>query len=118
MSENTTTLGFVLPKGCAIYISGPMTNMPNDNKEAFFAAQSFLENHGYKPINPHVLSAKLESELGRQPFYSEYLKQDFKALLDCQGIYVLAGWHRSPGALREIEVAKACAIPIVFEQGC
>ena len=42
-----------------------------------------------------------------------FLKEDIKALLQCDTIYMIPGWESSRGATFEREVAEKCGIKIV-----
>jgi hypothetical protein len=42
-----------------IYISGPMSGLPNLNFPAFYAAQAKLEAEGYKVVNPAEIGKNL-----------------------------------------------------------
>jgi hypothetical protein len=85
-----------------IYVSGPMTGVPEFNAPAFDMAYRDLMTEGYAPVLP-------------VPFvdgksYEEYLRDDLKLLLDCDGIYMLPNWQESKGAKIEHMVALACGI--------
>lgn len=85
-----------------VYISGPMTGIPEYNAPAFQMAANQLQASGLTPILP-------------VPFvdgksYEEYLRDDLKLLLDCDGIYMLPSWQESKGAKIEHMVALACGI--------
>jgi hypothetical protein len=85
-----------------IYVSGPMTGIPEHNAPAFQKAANELQAAGLIPILPVPFVA------GRS--YEEYLRDDLKLLLDCDGIYMLPGWQESKGAKIEHMVALACGI--------
>jgi hypothetical protein len=44
-----------------------------------------------------------------------YMKYDIKAMLTCDGIYMIRGWHTSPGARLEQFVAASCGLKIYFD---
>ena len=85
-----------------VYISGPMTGIPEYNAPAFQKAYFDLQDADYFPVLPAPFVD------GKQ--YTEYLRDDLKILLDCDGIYMLAGWQESKGAKIEHMVAMACGI--------
>ena len=91
-----------------VYISGAITGIDNylDN---FQRAEDHLKSKGYDVINP----CKLEHNHNQS--YEEFMKADLKALLDCDGIYMLKGWDKSTGATCEYEVALICNIEIIKE---
>jgi len=83
-----------------LYLSGPMTGIPDHNFPAFHAAAAELRAAGYEVVNP--------AELGEHAdwAWADYLKRDLRVLLDCDGIAMLAGWRDSRGALLEHHVAQ------------
>jgi hypothetical protein len=44
-----------------------------------------------------------------------YLKYDIKAMLTCEGIYLIPGWEGSPGARLELFVAAQTGLKIYFD---
>ena len=91
-----------------IYLSGPMTGLPDLNFPAFHAQAARLRDLGYTVINP----AELHLDPGA-PWHA-CLRADLKALLDCDGIVLLDGWERSAGAHLEMHVAHRVGIEIVM----
>ena len=87
-----------------LYISGPMTGIPNNNREAFLECEKRLIDDGFNPENI-VNPAKLDEDDVRKS-WEDYLRRDLKILLDCQAIILLDGWHRSHGALLEFQLAS------------
>jgi len=95
-----------------IYISGPMTGLPDYNFAAFEAAEKLLRKTvpSAEIINPHELSRGVDQHNAE---WEDYLKLDLRAMLDCDTVVILPGWHNSKGALLEIHVATSVNIPIV-----
>ena len=89
-----------------IYISGPITGKPNFNREAFTQAAEAIRAAGHEPVNPHELNAHLGDD---QP-WEEYLKRDIAALVNCDAIFMLYGWHESRGARLENKIARKLKI--------
>jgi hypothetical protein len=92
-----------------IYLSGPMTGLPNYNRPAFNAAAKQLRSEGKTVFNP--------AELGEpDPIHDRawYMRRDIEGLLKSDVVYVLPGWEESDGAKLEIEIAKQLDVPIVF----
>ena len=114
-----------------IYISGPMTGFPNQNREAFSAAAAKLRSQGHFAINPHdltnILGTPEEIEKSFQAFYcylrSENLTSlalnvmsaDIAAVRSCEAIYLLRGWEDSRGARKELAVAIKYKLKILQE---
>ena len=102
-----------------IYISGPMSNTPNSNLEAFDNAEKQLVGLGYDVLNPHKICEKLNTKffgMGKSPEYEDYLKEDIIQMLSkCDTVLVLPGWRQSKGAKLEIANAIACGLDVVFD---
>lgn len=100
-------------KAPAIYISGPMTGLPNLNTEAFNHAEEKLRRAGWSDIrNPARLAVNEYENLPR----SLYLRSDLRQLLDCQAIFLLRGWQKSRGARLEVLIADEVGIRRVYEE--
>lgn len=94
-----------------VYISGPMTGMPNLNFEAFDRARDLLLSQGHWIVSP----ADLDRSRGTLT-YQEALKDDLKYLLWCDAIYMLKGWDNgSFGAKLEHHIAQALGYTIMYE---
>lgn len=89
-----------------LYIAGPMTGLPDHNFPAFFDAEAQLEAAGFGTINP--------AGYGVTPGYSwaDCLRRDLIAFLQhAEGVALLQGWARSPGARLERHVSVALGLP-------
>lgn len=95
-------------KGKKVYISGPMTGLPDFNYPSFDYKAERLIEMGFIPVNP---ADNFNRDTTRNRW--EYLKQDLKNLLSCDYIIFLPGFERSSGALLEALVAKECNIPVL-----
>ena len=102
-----------------IYISGPMSNTPNSNLEAFDEAEKQLKQLGFDVLNPHKICEELNIrffEIGKIPTYEDYLKEDIIQMLSkCDTVLVLPGWRGSEGSKCEIANAIACGLDVVFD---
>ena len=90
-----------------VYISGPMSGLPDHNFPAFHAESARLRALGFEVVNP----AELNPEPGKA--WKECLKVDLLALLSCDWIAMLPGWQSSEGAHLEMHVAHRVGIAIV-----
>lgn len=84
-----------------IYISGPMTGLPDNNFLAFNAAAEFLRRTRRPIENPAEKGQK------RGWKWVDYLRYDIRKLMDCSTIAMLPGWTKSRGACLEYLVAGA-----------
>jgi len=89
-----------------IYLSGPMTGLPEFNFPAFHAAEMELRGQGLDVVNP----AEHEEEEGRDWAY--YLRRDIRLLMDCNAIHMLTGWKKSRGASLEYHIAMQLAFTV------
>lgn len=88
------------------YLAGPMTGLPNYNREAFEEETSRLHNLGYDIVSPAEINLEDAS-------WCECLRKDLRAMLDCQGIILMPGWQESRGASLECYVASALEMRIL-----
>lgn len=83
-----------------VYLSGPMTGLPDYNKPAFFRAAAELRCYGHEVINP----AEHES-LAKGTAWADYIRKDLVLLAQCDAIALLPGWQNSRGARLEVYIA-------------
>lgn len=96
-----------------VYISGPITKDP-DYRRKFMKRAQELQNAGYEVVNPVVVSAQLEMKMGKNNVkYEDYLREDMKELLFCDGISSLPGWEKSKGAKLEHLIARILKYPVI-----
>jgi hypothetical protein len=93
-----------------VYISGPMTGLPNLNYPAFHKKAEELRLKGHEVFNP------AENFDGQQDINRHVcLRQDLKLLLKCDYVVFLEGFEASAGALLEAYVARECGIRVLYE---
>lgn len=90
-----------------IYISGPMTGMPEHNFPAFNAEAARLRALGYDVVNP----VDINPDPGVT--WHQCLRNDLQALLTCDTLALLDGWMISQGAHLELHVAHRVGMRIV-----
>lgn len=91
------------------YISGKITGIDN-YVELFNSAEKYLLLKGYDVVNPVNLAHDHDKS------WESYMKEDLKALLDCDAIYMLKNWHKSKGAIIEKTLAYQLGIQIINEK--
>ncbi len=75
---------------------------------AMIRAERFLREHGWNTVNPAAMDLEVgidPSEDMKEYDYSAAAGRDIKALLNCDAIYLMAGWQHSMGACWEREIA-------------
>ena len=108
-----------------IYLSGPMSGLPENNYPAFHAAARRLRAEGHLVVNPaeihpHGWLRRLRGGQIRRvlkvlrlvrgnppaPTWVDYMRADVRALLECDVIATLPGWEQSRGARIEVSIAE------------
>ena len=89
-----------------IYLSGPMSGIPEYNFPAFNAAAARLREMGYGVINP----AEIE-----QPdiAWGVCMRNDITELMRADTVALLPGWENSAGSGLEITIALALGMDIL-----
>lgn len=92
-----------------IYLSGPMTGLPEFNYPAFNAMAATLRGRGFVVNNPAE-----NGMAGRG--WGECMRVAIKQLCDSDVIVMLDGWEDSRGARIEIRMAGDRGIPVFFAE--
>lgn len=92
-----------------VFISGPMTGLPNYNREAFEEAEELLNRAGFTVVNPAKFGIDGLTD-------ADIARIDLSALLSCNYIYQLEGWSYSKGASAEWSVALWAGIKTVNKE--
>lgn len=97
-------------KPMRIYISGPMTGLPNNNVDAFEKAELDLKGEGFFVVNP--------AKNGLPPIatWKQHMVRDIENLLTCEAIFFLKGWEKSKGARIEACVASTATMKMFFQE--
>ena len=89
-----------------IYLAGPMTGMLAFNYPAFHAEAARLRALGHRVINP------AENDLPEAATWQDHMRDDLRAMLDCDQIHLLPGFGASKGAMLELIVAQALGMTV------
>lgn len=92
-----------------IYISGKISGIENDAIELFNDAELYLEKLGYEVVNPMTLNHEHDKS------WHSYMKEDVKALCDCDEIYMLSNWTDSKGAIIEHTIAMYLGLKVQYQ---
>lgn len=88
-----------------LYLAGPMSGLPDCNYPTFNYNAKLLEEAGYTVVNP------AQSQLS-EAYYTDFLREDLRLLLDCDGVATLKRWEGSVGARNEVMVAGVLGMPV------
>ena len=94
-----------------IYISGKITGIEGEAAAIFEKAEAEVLKLGFEPVNPMKINH--DHDLSWQ----SYMKADIKALMNCDGIYLINNWKESKGARIEHRIANRLGMEI-YSQGC
>ena len=94
-----------------IYISGPMTGLPDYNRAAFYRAETELQIDGAVITNPARLGLEVATRIA-SPTWRDYLEHDIRHLVDCDALVLLDGWEHSKGACLERHIAEELGMMI------
>lgn len=95
-----------------IYIAGPMTGLPDDNKPAFRRVAFDLRNAGHTVLNP--------AESRAPPCggtWAGWMRLALAQLVAADAVAMLPGWTKSKGAVWEYLTAMRLGIPAVPVDG-
>jgi hypothetical protein len=98
------------------YLSGPMFGYAAHNWPAFRQAAEILRQAGVEVISPIEINPSAAEEASKDPgtYKVQFLKQDLKSLLLCNGIILLKGWPKSRGARLELDVALELEFAVCY----
>lgn len=90
-----------------MYLSGPMSGLPDFNYPTFRRIAADLTSRGYVVSNP------ADNGLPDGLSWEDYIRTDIRMLLDCDAVVVLPGWETSRGASLEVTIARALGMPVI-----
>lgn len=82
-----------------LYLSGPMTGLPDSNYPAFHSAARMLRRRGYEVRNP------AETTLPGEPRWEDYMRAAIGQLVTADAVALLPGSEQSRGAGVETRLA-------------
>jgi hypothetical protein len=94
-----------------IYLSGPMTGLPDYNYPAFNAETARLRALGYTVENP------AENPPVPGDRWELYMRAALRQMLTCDAVAFLPGWQASRGANVEIELAGHLGMAVIQASG-
>lgn len=91
-----------------VYLSGPMTGLPQFNFPAFHAEAARLRDMGLDVVNPAELNPDTSMP------WNLCMRADIRALCDCDAIALMPGWQHSEGAALELHNAKRMGMYVAY----
>lgn len=88
-----------------VYLSGPMTGIPDNNFPAFHEYAALLRAAGYEVVSP--------AEIQEAGTWELCLRADIRELCTCDTIALMPGWERSNGANLELHVAHRLGMEVM-----
>lgn len=102
----------------SIYIAGPMQGVRNFNYPHFDEVASTLRLGGWRVENPVEIGNRfgtVKEIANDRDLLAKVIEAELDAVAKCDAIYLLKGWHNSPGAKAELAVAIKNGAQIVLE---
>lgn len=100
-----------IDKTQTVYLSGPMTDLPDYNRESFNLRAEAFRAAGYTVKNP----AEISVTHGTDKSYGFYFKRALRMMLESDVVYVFGDITQSRGAEMELQAAQLAGMPIVRE---
>ena len=103
----------------SIYIAGPMNGVRNFNYPHFDEVASALRLGGWRVENPVEIGNRFGTDkeiAADRDLLAKVIEAELEAVSKCDAIYLLKGWHNSPGAKAELAIAIKHGAQIVLEK--
>lgn len=96
-----------------MYVSGPVTGIPELNKPQFMEAELFVRSLGFQVWNPqHIPSPEVPLE--GDDLWKWYMHFCVRAIPLCDSMLMLPDWQNSKGAVWEHRIAKMLGLEIYY----
>lgn len=95
-----------------VYLSGPMTGLPELNRENFERAAKSLRSQGFEVVNPHDIRPAVGPDATVDEAWKAALRADLAAMMTCDAVVLLPGWEKCSGANLELHVAHRVGLEI------
>ena len=93
------------------YISGPITGLdPVVYIGRFYKLSREVEKLGFAAINP------VELVHDHDQSWASFMRNDIKAMMDCDAICLMRGWHKSAGAKMEYYIAQMLQMRVLLQE--
>ncbi len=91
------------------YISGKISGIEQEAFGLFAAAERELWRNGFVTVNPMTLPHDHDKS------WQSYMKEDVKAICDCDAIFMLLNWQESKGAVIEHRIAFELGLKVMYQ---
>lgn len=94
------------------YISGPISKIPDGNKDAFRHAQRLLEHRDYEVLSPHEICSEIKARdfANSEDYWKACMRACVKSMMDSDICVMLPGWTDSRGAAMEVSICRDLGI--------
>jgi len=92
-----------------IYISGRITGIETEAPLLFAEACIEMRELGFDTVNP------MDLEHNHDKSWNSYMRNDIKALMECDAIYMISNWVHSKGAEIERRIAMDLGMKVIYE---
>lgn len=96
-----------------IYLSGPMSGLPEMNYPTFHRVAAELRAQGHRVYNP----AEFPHKGGAFPIRQAFASYASFICLEAEAIVLLPGWGGSLGVSAELALARNCKLEIIEYEG-
>ena len=90
-----------------LYLSGPMSGLPDYNYPAFHAAAEALRGKGFAVLSPAENAPPNDA-----PSWLDWMRVALRQMLDADAVALLPGWLGSGGARIEVSLALELGIRV------
>lgn len=98
-----------------VYVSGPMTGLPDLGFGALKSMTSALRAAGFEVVCPTETPKPVRRD-GQEPLHSDWMRASLRRLMECDASVFLPGWINSDGCLWEHSASEAIGLPLVFDK--
>lgn len=92
------------------YIAGKIGDLPLEvYTKNFNEAKDQVKELGFEPVSPTDLPHNHDKK------WLSYMREDMKAMLDCDAVFAQRNWNDSPGARIEVSTAKSLGLQVIYQ---
>lgn len=92
-----------------VYLSGPITGMPENNYREFKLAEERINAMGFETLVPHDFFFGIDT---REFKHNDYMRECIKQMMDADIVVTLKDWEQSKDCKMEVTIAREMDIPV------